>query len=49
LGSANETEYLLILAKDLQYLNNEIAQNQIEKINSIKSKIYKLKQILVKQ
>jgi hypothetical protein len=39
----------VILAKDLQYLNNEIAQDQIEKINSIKSKIYKLKQVLVKQ
>ena len=37
LGSASETEYLLILAKDLQYFNNEIAENQIEKINSIKN------------
>lgn len=49
LGSANETEYLLILAKDLKYLNTEIAENQIEKINGIKSKIYKLKQVLVQQ
>jgi four helix bundle protein len=49
LGSACETEYLLILSKDLQYLNNEIAEKQLEKINNIKSKIYKLKQILMKQ
>jgi four helix bundle protein len=49
LGSANETEYLLILAKDVQYVPNEIAANQIEKINTIKSKIYKLKQILIQQ
>ncbi|WP_445709701.1 four helix bundle protein [Flavobacterium mesophilum] len=47
LGSANETEYLLILAKDLQYLNNEIAESQLEKINNIKSKIYKLKSCLL--
>lgn len=49
IGSESETEYLLILAKDLQYLNNEFALNQIEKINIIKSKIYKLKQILIRQ
>lgn len=49
LGSACETEYLLILSRDLQYLNNEIANKQLEKINSIKSKIYKLKKILIQQ
>ncbi|MBA9072776.1 four helix bundle protein [Flavobacterium gossypii] len=47
LGSANETEYLLILSRDLQYINNEIAENLLEKINSIKSKIYNLKQKLI--
>ncbi len=49
LGSANETEYLLILAKDLQYLNIEIAEAQLEKINNIKSKIFKLKKVLTQQ
>lgn len=49
LGSANETEYLLILSRDLQYINNEIAADFLEKINIIKSKIYKLKQILNQQ
>jgi four helix bundle protein len=49
LGSASETEYLLILAKDLLYINNDFAVNQIETINIIKSKIYKLKQILIQQ
>lgn len=47
LGSANETEYLLILARDLQYLNLETATALLEKVNTIKSKIYKLKQILM--
>lgn len=47
LGSANETEYLLILARDLQYLNLETATSLFEKVNTIKSKIYKLKQILM--
>ncbi len=47
LGSASETEYLLILSKDLNYIN----ENTIEKLNSdinlIKQKIYSLKQKLV--
>jgi len=47
LGSANETEYLLILSRDLQYIDNVIATLFLEKVNSIKSKIYKLKQILM--
>lgn len=46
LGSANETEYLLILSRDLQYLEIEIATNLLDKINTIKSKIYSLKQKL---
>jgi four helix bundle protein len=49
LGSANETEYLLILSKDLNYINNEIFENLEKEINTIKSKIYKLKQILIQQ
>jgi len=47
LGSANETEYLLILSKDLQYIDNENASLFLEKINIIKSKIHKLKQIIM--
>ncbi len=47
LGSANETEYLLILSRDLQYLDLEIALDFLEKINTIKSKIYNLKQKLI--
>ena len=46
LGSALETEYLFILSKDLNYLNQEQIQDLELKINNIKSKIYKLKQKL---
>lgn len=49
LGSANETEYLLILSRDLNYINNEIFEKLDKEINTIKSKIYKLKQILIQQ
>lgn len=48
LGSANETEYLLILAKDLNYLNRELFEVLEKEINIIKSKIYKLKTVLTK-
>lgn len=46
LGSANETEYLLILSKDLNYISNEKFQSLEIQINTIKSKIYKLKEKL---
>ena len=46
LGSANETEYLLILSKDLNYISNEKFESLEIKINTIKSKIYKLKEKL---
>ena len=46
LGSALETEYLFILSKDLNYLNQEQFQDLELKINNIKSKIYKLKKKL---
>ena len=46
LCSALETEYLFILSKDLNYLNQEQFQDLELKINNIKSKIYKLKQKL---
>lgn len=49
LGSANETEYLLILSKDLNYLSEDLFSDLESKINTIKSKIYKLKQILIQQ
>ena len=48
LGSACETEYLLILSKDLNYINSEIFNELENTINNIKSKIYKLKSILTK-
>ncbi|MGB1270416.1 MAG: four helix bundle protein [Flavobacteriaceae bacterium] len=46
LGSASETEYLIILSKDLSYIdeNSFITLNQ--EINIIKRKIYSLKQKL---
>lgn len=46
LGSANETEYLLILSKDLKYINSELFETLERQINLIKSKIYKLKTAL---
>lgn len=49
LGSACETEYLLILSKDLQYIDDEIFIHLEKEINAIKSKIYNLKKALIKQ
>ncbi|MDP2088793.1 MAG: four helix bundle protein [Flavobacteriaceae bacterium] len=46
LGSANETEYLLILSKDLNYITEEKFEILKININHIKSKIYNLKQAL---
>ena len=46
LGSANETEYLIILSKDLNYISEEQFSDLDSKINTIKSKIYKLKEKL---
>jgi four helix bundle protein len=46
LGSANESEYLLILSKDLNYISEEQFSDLDSKINTIKSKIYKLKEKL---
>lgn len=47
LGSACETEYLLILSKDLQYLDNEVFVKLETEVNLIKSKIYNLKKALI--
>ncbi|MBS1549396.1 MAG: four helix bundle protein [Bacteroidetes bacterium] len=44
LGSACETEYLLMLCQDLNLINETDSVQLFEKINHIKSKIYKLKQ-----
>ena len=49
LGSSLETEYLLILSKDLNYINNEVFNLLESKINTIKSKIYNLKNKLTAQ
>ena len=46
LGSACETEYLIILAKDLTYVEDNQSNILIERVNLIKSKIYQLKQKL---
>jgi four helix bundle protein len=43
LGSASETEYLLILSKDLNYLSEEQFEILKININHIKSKINKIK------
>jgi four helix bundle protein len=49
LGSASETEYLIILSRDLNYIDMETFEILEKEINTIKSKIYKLKQILIQQ
>ena len=49
LGSASETEYLIILSRDLNYIDTETFEILEKEINTIKSKIYKLKQILIQQ
>jgi len=46
LGSASEVEYLLILSKDLNYIDEKSFINLNEEINIIKRKIYSLKQKL---
>ena len=42
LGSSNETEYYLILAKDLKYFSNEIYEDLFAKINEIKAMLIAL-------
>lgn len=49
LGSALETEYLLLLSKDLNYIQTDVFLNLESKINEIKSKIYNLKSKLTSQ
>ncbi|MEY4835561.1 MAG: hypothetical protein RI980_1676 [Bacteroidota bacterium] len=48
LGSASETEYLLTLSKDLNYIELNNFETFNSKINLIKSKINKLKLVLTK-
>ena len=43
LGSASETEYLILLAKDLKYIDDSNYETLSQEINLIKSKIYTLK------
>lgn len=47
LGSANETEYLLILSKDLSYISIEKFETLEIQINTIKSKIFNLKKAMI--
>lgn len=42
LGSANETEYLLLLSRDLGYLKIEQSEQYIDQINEIKAMLIKL-------
>jgi four helix bundle protein len=42
LGSANESEYFLILSKDLLYLNDEIFQTLFKLINEVKGMLIAL-------
>ena len=46
LGSACETEYILILSKDLNYIPLDISNDLEKQINTIKSKAYNLKKVL---
>ena len=46
LGSASEVEYLILLSKDLKYINDTLFNSLNEEINIIKKKIYTLKQKL---
>tara|TARA_R110001583_G_scaffold163880_1_gene316321 strand:- start:4041 stop:4391 length:351 start_codon:yes stop_codon:yes gene_type:complete len=46
LGSANETEYLIMLSKDLNYLTLEKSSLLLQEINLIKRKTFQLKQKL---
>lgn len=46
LGSTSETEYLIILCQDLNLIETENSIQLLEKINHIKSKIFKLKEKL---
>ena len=46
LGSASEVEYLILLSKDLNYIDQDSFIVLNEEINLIKRKIYSLKQKL---
>lgn len=46
LGSASETEYLIILSNELKYIERDSFEKLNEQINTIKRKIYSLKQKL---
>ena len=46
LGSTSETEYLIILCQDLNLIETTQSIQFLEKINHIKSKIFKLKEKL---
>lgn len=42
LGSLHETEYYLLLAKDLQYISNEIFESRNQEIKEIKAMLISL-------
>lgn len=45
-GSASETEYLIILSNDLKYIDDTTFERFDQQINTIKRKMYSLKQKL---
>ncbi len=47
-GSANESEYLILIAKDLFYINDDLYNELNDKINVIKKMLYKLIQSIRK-
>ena len=47
LGSASETEYLIVLSKDLNYIDEETFEKLNSEVNYIKQKTYSLKQKLI--
>ena len=44
IGSASETEYLIILSTDLQLIDSDNSKKLLEDINQIKSKLFNLRQ-----
>ena len=46
LGSASEAEYLILLSKELNYIDEKTSEKLTTSINTIKKKIYTLKQKL---
>ncbi len=46
MGSASEVEYLLLLSKELEYINTDSFDTLNKNVNLVKKKVYSLKQKL---